>query len=171
VPTVSVLALLSLAYDVYESGPERQAIRWHSHHGHQIRVNGVTFPVYTWYAPLQESDGDGFKIEDQPGPLRKGDATSAHIEVKSDKEVEKGASIEQRLDDQMQSYVRAGYDRPGFEVRRFQIRVANETLGCLSTRVFANRIDCYGDTPIAYVFFSGGDRSLDRFQRMMAEAR
>jgi len=51
------------------------------------------------------------------------------------------------------------------------MRVANETLECLSTRLFGTRIDCYGDGPIAQVFFAGGDRSLDRFQRMMAEAR
>lgn len=171
IPVVSVLTLANSAHDISKSKPELHAIRWHRQHGNQIQVNGVTFPIYKWYAPVQKSDGTGFEIEDNPGPLRSEEDSMAFIEVKSDSEVEGADSAEQRLADEMRGYVRAGYDRPGIEMKRFQMRVANQTLSCLNVRLITTTIHCYGNGPIAYVFFAGGNRSLDRFQHMMAEAR
>jgi hypothetical protein len=54
-----------------KSGPEFRAIIWHLRHGNRVTVNGVTFPVYFWYAP--DSSRDSFSVFDQPGPLRPND--------------------------------------------------------------------------------------------------
>ena len=64
----SVLFALALLVGLTKSGPEFRAIAWHYHHGDRVTVNGITFPVYYWYAP--EGGPDQFHVFDQPGPLR-----------------------------------------------------------------------------------------------------
>jgi hypothetical protein len=168
IPAVSTLVLSCLIYDLYRSDREFDAMRWHMRNGDRVSVNGVTFPVYYWYEPVQERSERGFTISDEPGPLRKRDAFAARISVKSDADVTRTSSVGQRIDDEIRGYTRSGYT----DVDRFQLRVAGQTLACMRTSdVVTHHIDCYGDGPISSVSFVGGNRSLDRFQRMMAEAR
>jgi hypothetical protein len=165
IPAVSVVAIASLSYDLYRSGREFQAIRWHMRSGDRVHVNGVAFPVYYWYTPIQDCAGADFTIEDRPGPLRKKDAFGAYIKV-AGISPSLSLNIEKEIDEQEQ-----GLERAGYKVTRFPMRVSKETLSCLGTTdIVSHRIDCYGDGPIASVFFSGGNRSLDRFHRMMAQA-
>jgi hypothetical protein len=165
IPAVSVVAIASLSYDLYRSGREFQAIRWHMRSGDRVRVNGVAFPVYYWYTPIQDCVGADFTIEDRPGPLRKRDAFGAYIEVKRASPSE-SVNVEKQVEEKEQ-----GLERAGYKVTRFPMRVSKETLSCLSSEgPVIHMIDCYGEGPIGSVVFSGGNRSLDRFQSMMARA-
>jgi len=166
VTAVSVLALASLAYTLSKSGPELQALRWHMRHGDRVNVNGVSFPVYTWWVPVQENDGADLRIKERPGPLR-GKDQIAFIEVKGTKDNNSTLGIEQLVDQKVREDEKAGY----IDLKKFQLQVGKQTLGCMQNAFYFNAIYCYGDGPIYSVFFTGGNRSLGRFKRMMAEAR
>jgi hypothetical protein len=164
-PVVSVVAIACLTYDLSKSGREFQAMRWHMRSGDRVHVNGVAFPVYYWYTPIQDCVGADFTIEDRPGPLRKRDAFGAYIEVKGASPSE-SVNVEKQVEEKEQ-----GLERAGYKVSRFPMRVSKETLSCLSSEgPVIHMIDCYGEGPIGSVVFSGGNRSLDRFQSMMARA-
>jgi hypothetical protein len=165
-PAAAALGLFSLGLDLYRSGPEIRAIRWHMRHGDRVSVNGVSFPVYYWNVPLQHRDGRDLTIHDEPGPLRSGDR-SGYIEIKGYQEEGGNLSIEQLVDSRSQSYQKAGYT----ELKRFQFQIGKQSLSCVQNTFFSTSIYCYGDGPVYSVFFTGGDRSLARFTRMMAEAR
>ena len=166
VPAVSALALFSLVYDLSRSGPEFRAIRWHMRHGDRITVSGVSFPIYSWYVPGQEPDGTNLHITDIPGPFRPNDR-STYITVKGVNEAGNTLTIEQRVDRKLQEYEKAGYK----DLSKFSLDVGKQTLGCVRESFLGDAIYCYGDGPIASIFFTGGDRSLARFKHMMAEAR
>ena len=166
IAALTLLAVLFLTYNVAKSGPEIQAIRWHMRHGNRVSVNGVSFPVYYWQLPCQRYDGTNFDIQDIPGPLRNDDSYMA-MRVEGEKEAGSALTVEQLVDRQVQSYQHSGYK----DTRKLQLQVAQQSLSCVQNRFWGNRVDCYGDGPIASIFFVGGDRSLERFKRMMADAR
>lgn len=166
VPASALLTLAAFAYDFWHSGPELNAIRWHMHHGDQVTVNGVSFPVYYWYAPRLEDDGRGFEIKDEPGPMRPKEIGGV-IRVSGRKQADESMSSDQLIDMQIQDYRKAHYPEP----RRFQMQIAKQTLTCVEGGILGHRIDCYGTGPIASIFFTGGDRALMRFNTMMAESR
>jgi hypothetical protein len=165
IPALSVLALASLAYDLRHSKTEFEAIRWHMRHGNRIRVSGVSFPVYLWYAPSQGREGADFSIKDRPGPLRS-EKIGGYLEVKHDKDAGDILTVEQQADRKFQEFKKGGY----VDLTRFQLHVGKEDLQCAQNKLITYTIDCYGEGPIASIFFAGGQRSLDRFQRMMSEA-
>lgn len=166
VPAMGVLALLSLAFNIARSKQELQGMRWHMRHGARISVNGVSFPVYYWYAPLQGRDGAVFEIQDRPGPLRPKDQYTG-IRVEGVKDTDNTLSVEQLVDKKLREYEAAGYK----DLSRFPLQVGKQTLSCAQNSSFGNLIYCYGDGPIFSMSFMGGDRSLIRFKRMVTEAR
>ncbi len=164
-PAAVALGLCSMSFDLYQSKSEIRALQWHLRHGDRAGVNGVSFPIYYWYAPGERPDGLNLGIDDTPGPLRPGD-DSAWIQIKGYREGGDDLSAEQLVDR------RVGEDRKsGFTVEKFRLLVGTEAMTC-SRKIFRSTIiDCYGDGPIYSVYFNGDTRSLDRFTRMMAGAR
>jgi hypothetical protein len=163
VPVAAALGLISLGFDLYKSKPEIQAIRWHLRHGDRASVNGVSFPIYYWHAPLQKSDGADLTIDDRPGPLRSMDSV-ASIQIRGFRDDDYYSRLNggQRLEEGFRA-------RRHNATRRFQIKVGKQSLSCLDIP-FAGT-ECYGDGPIYSVSFVGGDHPWSGFTRMMAEAR
>jgi hypothetical protein len=166
VPAMIVLALLSLAFNLARSGAELQAMQWHMRHGNRISVNGVSFPVYYWNVPLQGRGGEVFEIQDRPGPLRRQDQYM-EIRVEGVKDADSTLTVAQLIDNKLRGDEKAGYKN----LSKFPLQVGTQTLGCMQNSFIGYAIDCYGDGPISSIYFRGGDRSLSRFKRMMAEAR
>lgn len=167
---VGVLGLLSFGYDIYKSGPEIKAVRYHLRHGDQVTVNGVTFPVYDWHAPEIDPECPGFTIEDSPGPLRpiRSDRSMfMTIEVAGYKQQQHGLTVDQLVHLRLQSYMKAGYT----DLSTFHLQIARESLSCVKEHLYASSIYCYGDGPIYSTFFTGSEESLTRFNQMMAEAK
>ena len=167
VPALGALGLLGLAFDISRSATELRAVQWHMRHGDRISVNGVTFPVYRWYSPSQDDDNGDFSIKDKPGPLRPREI-GGFIEVKGSRHTDNTRTVEQLVDEKFQGDVNAGYKD---SLSKFPLQVGKQSLSCVQNRFLTTSIFCYGDGSISSIFFTGGDRSLDRFKRMMAAAR
>ena len=160
---VGVLALAAIGISLSKSGPEYNAAVWHLRHGNRISVNGTTFPVYSWYAPVQY--GTGFRIWDEPGPLRGKDGYTS-IDVSNCKESE-SATVEQLVDIKVRDLEESQFTN----LSRFQMQVGKQPLTCVQRNGSFSIIYCYGDGPIASIHFSGNEVALQRFRTMMAEAR
>lgn len=167
VPALGALGLLGLAFDISRSATELRAVQWHMRHGDRISVNGVTFPVYRWYAPSQDDDNGDFSIKDKPGPLRSREIGS-FMEVKGIRNTDNTRTVEQRVDEKFQGDVNAGYKD---YLSRFPLQVGKQSLSCVQNHLLTTSISCYGDGPISSITFTGGDRSLYRFKRMLEETR
>lgn len=166
---VAAVALLMAGRSLYKSRPELDAIRWHAQHGDQVVVNGVTFPVYYWYAPTVFGSNSGFMIHDDPGPLRpqEGDR-DAVISVSGCQEDDKDLTPQQRVNQQVQGFERSHYKN----LTLFQLQVARQTLQCVNEHDFVGGTTyCYGNGPIYSVWFVGNDTSSARFRSMMAKAK
>ncbi len=163
-----LLFLLGLVGSLAKSGPEFEAIAWHHRHGDSITVNGVTFPVYRWYAP--ENTRDRFYVFDHPGPLRptSDKLSSFTIDGRRDKDdIGTPHELAQRMIDRFKGQ---GYG--GLSTIQWMIR--SETMECMQEhddRFLGLVIYCYGDGPIYSVFFTGNDESLDRLKQTLADAR
>jgi hypothetical protein len=166
---VIAVVLVCFVVPLTQARPEFRAIQWHLRHGNRITVNGVSFPVHLWHVPAESCDETGFKIDDEPGPLRPREQLS-FVRVDGCKDAERTATPAELADERYKSDQKAGY----FDVRKYQMRVRGQTLECMQSDIgsVTHRIDCSGEGPIYSVFFSGnGDVSLDRFNHMMADAR
>ncbi len=164
---VSACTLLWLGYSLYNSGPELRAICWHHRHGDQVSINGVTFPIYFWYAPAVDSDCQEFSVDDRPGPLR----PNRHdyftdMRVLGYKESDPDLTAQQRLDKEVASYSKSGYH----EVTKFQLQVAGQTLDCFKPYPQDHILFCYGDGPIFHIYFAGDESAYYRFNHMLAAA-
>lgn len=159
------LALVSLGISFSKSGPEFKAVIWHLRHGNRVSVNGTTFPIYSWYAPVQYQTG--FEIsDDNPGPLRLNDGFG-WIDVSICKESE-SATVEQLVDIKFRDYEKAHYR----DLSKFQMQVGKQALSCVQQNgTYSISIYCYGEGPIASIHFAGDEVALRRFTSMMAEAR
>jgi hypothetical protein len=136
---------------------------WHFRHGDSIIVNGVTFPVYYWYAPIDRKDE--FAVHDIPGPLR------------PTNDIYAGFSIEGRRikNSTWISRERTEEENPigGIPPNRFQIKIVSESLECSEIRdahLPGPTLSCSGDGPIYHIFFIGDDNALARFKRTLAAA-
>jgi len=165
--TFTAIAVATFGFSIYKSDVELKALRWHLRHGNTISVNGVTFPVYAWYAPVEGRSGQGFHIEDMPGPFRENDQLTFITVEGCKKEEDENLTTAQRADKELASYKKSGYTN----LRRFQLKVRDQALECMEDVSYSHTMYCYGDGPIAQVFFAGGDTSWARFSRMIAEAR
>jgi hypothetical protein len=158
-----VLFALALCINLTKSGPEFTAIAWHLHHGDSITVNGVTFPVYYWYTPMNRRDE--FTVSDIPGPLRPA------------KDIFAGFSIEGHMANGTktpQERIEEESKITELEPEKLQIKIVSEDLECLETHdpsLPGPKLSCYGDGPIYHVFFVGDENAFTRFKRTLAAAR
>jgi hypothetical protein len=165
---ILLLFALGLPVTLMRSGFEFKAIAWHCRHGNSITVNGVTFPVYFWYAP--ENTRDRFYVFDQPGPLRPTSDTFSTFTVdgrRNKDDVGTPHELAQRMVDQ---YVGRGYG--GVSSTQWMIRSQNiECMQEHDDHLSGWVVFCYGDGPIYSVFFTGNDESLDRLKQTLADAK
>jgi hypothetical protein len=157
------LFVLGLGLDLTKSGPEFRAIAWHFRHGNSINVNGVTFPVYYWYAPIDRRDE--FAVHDIPGPLRPENDIYAGFSID-------GRRIENDTKTWEESAERENH-KTGVRPDSYQLKIVSENLKCLETRdthLPGPTLSCYGDGPIYRIFFIGDDNALARFKRTLAAA-
>jgi hypothetical protein len=155
---------------IKQSTPEFEAIIWHYRHGDHIAVNGVIFPVYYWYAPINIKDE--FTVSYAPGPFRKADDgpyTAFQIEGWRD---EKNAGTPRELvEKEIRAYEKSGYHG----VRTFQLKIRFESLECMEEQDHRlpglPNLNCYGEGPIYHVYFEGDEDALERLNRTLADAR
>jgi hypothetical protein len=158
----------ALVVGLTKSSPEFRAIAWHYRHGSRVTVNGVTFPVYYWYAPT--GDSKEFSVWDKPGPLRPTEDGFTAFQIKGWRD-EGDVGIPQDLvQKEAYKYEKAGYQGASM----FRLNIRSETLECVQEhddRFQGWTIYCYGGGPLYSVFFTGGEDALVRFKRTIAEAK
>lgn len=170
VGVLAALALFLMGHALYKSGPEFEAIRWHAHHGDQVTINGVTFPVLYW-SPPRIYDGMELSIDNyNRGPLwPQKEKGTFFLDVFGWQDKKDELTVEQRVDRRLREYQKTGYKK----VTRSQLRIANQNLQCVNENEFGYGTTsyCYGEGPIYSVFFVGDSYATTRFQEMMAQAR
>ena len=171
VSAIASVTLLIIGHGLYRSGSELRAIKWHAHHGEQVTVGGVVFPIYYWYVPKIEPDGSGFKIEDSdPGPFRHDkDESPGYFEVLGKRRCN-DVPASQLADEKFAELQREGHKN----LARFSSRVGDESIACVdaSDFSFARASYCFGDGPVYSTRFYGPDGVLyKRFKTMLADAK
>lgn len=162
-----------------KSEPELRAIRWHHRHGDQIKIHGISFQIYFWYAPYVNEDV--LDIDDDPGPLRPTDDhfVSIHVSWIKDDPYDgldrlTGLSAAGRAQEKANSFGKAGYQN----VQIFSRRYLDQDFACvreLDPRLHGpgeegGSFSCYGDGPVYVVFFAGDGRGQDHFEQMLTNA-
>ncbi len=161
-----LLFALALLVGLAKSGPEFRAIAWHYHHGNRVTVNGITFPVYYWYAP--EGGHDRFHVFDQPGPLRPTDDRFTMFEISGRRDKDEAGTPEELV----QRTIGGNIGR--WDLNKFQWNIHSQTLECVQEHDIRSSwsiIFCYGDGPIYSIFFNGNDDALGRLKRATSEAK
>jgi hypothetical protein len=161
----SLLFALALLVGLTKSGSEFRAIAWHYHNGDRVTVNGITFPVYYWYAP--EGARDRFHVLDQPGPLRPTEDKFAMFSINGRRDKDDAGTPQELVEREM----RRG---SSWDLSRFQWNIRSQTLECMQehdSRPSWSIIFCFGDEPIYSVFFNGNDDALDKFKRTISQAK
>ena len=159
---VIALALVAIAITISKSRTEFKALAWHLHNGNVLKVNGVTFPLYSWYVPVQY-DETGFEIDDRPGPFRPRDET-AWISISgcpSSESMNPKEIVESKMRD---------VERSRSEVTAIDIQIGGQAMRCIQRGRHTYVIECYGTGPITSVHFVGGQDAVRRFKGMMAAA-
>jgi hypothetical protein len=161
---VLLLFTLGLFVGLTKSGPEFRAIVWHYRHGNHVTVNGVTFPVYYWYAP--DDRGAWLHVFDQPGPLRPTDDQFTMFTIDGRRHKDDVGTPEELVQREMHRH--SGYP----DLSRFQWSIRSEPLECMQERKgWLSVVFCYGDGPIYSVFFNGNGDALNRLRRAISEAK
>jgi hypothetical protein len=159
-----LLFSFALVVGLTKSGPEFRAIAWHYRHGSRVTVNGVTFPVYYWYAP--EDGRDQFHVLDHPGPLRPTDDGATMFSIDGWRHNDDMDTPEELVRREMRMY--SGDP----DLTRFQWSIRSQALECMQEHKGSwSVLFCYGDGPVYSVFFSGNDDALNRLKQTISEAK